>query len=287
MKTRKATTVRNLLTSALVGLALVAMPGTARADFLDFDVDEGTVPGANDVLIEDVDKLNGAYTEHLSIAADGTFTTSAYATFTQYLENEGTDNVGSQLGSSVTDLNQYLIYALFTSTGTAAPIAPGVLSFTGVTGFAELFIDPLSDTTLSFVGTVATASAGTADDYKILVATSLLNPGSGGVLSVSPVLAGGFSLIFTDPTLTTCVGPSELCGEAYWPTLVSLELRANVTGDFDSVFSPIGPGTSGFITGDVSNVFQATPIPEPATLMLFGLGAAALARRRAKAARKN
>jgi len=258
--------LRLLTVAAGLGLALV-IPRAASADYLDFTVDEATVPGTVPLSFT-ADLLNGAYTESITFDALGNFTTSAYADFGQYFSNEGASLQVGNLNNLGT--NGYGIYATFTSTGS---FSGGV--FTGDTAEAHLYIDPDQNTTKSIVGGVATIGGTTTDDYEILSASTLLS-GTGFFL---PNQKGEFALIFFDPTLTTCAALSTQCGESYWPTLKGLTLITDINGDFNNFPTE---GTQE-IHGDVSIVF--TPVPEPATLTLMGvglLGTAALIRRRRK-----
>jgi hypothetical protein len=259
--------VRLFTVAAGLGLALL-VPRAASADYLDFTVNETSVPGTIPNTFT-ADLLNGAYTERITFDAFGNFTTSAYADFGQYFSNEGSILQVGNLNNFGT--NGYGIYATFTSTGT---FSGGV--FTGDTAEAHLFIDPNQDTTKGFnASNVATLGGTTSDDYEILSASTLLS-GTGFFL---PNQKGEFALIFFNPLLTSCAALSTQCGEAYWPTLKGLTLITDINGDFNNF------PTSGTqeLHGDVSIVF--TPVPEPATLTLMGLGllgTAALIRRKRK-----
>lgn len=272
-----------LAVSALAaGLSLVAAP--AQADvFLDFAVVETVVPGANSAVLDPVDKINGAYSERITFDGLGGFETHAIADFTQYLRDEGGTPVSSQLNvppdgpcggagqPECPTLNQYGIYAIFTSDGTVSPMGPGFFQFSGGNGSVRVFIDPNLDTTktLGATGGSAPIIAGNADDIEIMFANDL--DSAFGILTP---IGGFFDLVFRDPTLTAF-------GATYWVNLPPPgTFRANIDGDFDT-FVPAGTLT---LTGDVSNVF----IPEPATLALLssGLFAAGVAARRRRKAQK-
>jgi hypothetical protein len=274
----RAAIAKHVVTLAVAGLGLVLTPGTARADFLDFLVDETAVAVGSGIFV--ADKINGAYTERITIDGAGNFAVSAYADFGLYLANEGTTPIPGTGGIGGTDLNTtYGMYATLTAVGTVTPIVPGIIfGFTASDADATLFLDPDLDTTKDVPadGGDPVILGNNADDFDILNATTLGPPGPSGFHGILVVGTGGFfDFIFVDPTLT----PE---GQLYWPDLPLFGITAVVDGDFDS-FAASG---SQVVTGDVSVVFQS--VPEPAMLSLLGmglLGAGLAARRRRQAAR--
>jgi hypothetical protein len=237
----------------------------ARADFIDFTVVESAVPGSEAFPNITADKLNGGYTELLTLGAGNTFTADANATFTAYWL-DGVPIVGTAL-STFPAPGAYLIYATFTASGTYVDgdCDPGIgvtpcRIFTATSGSAELFVDP-------------DQIQGNGDDILLLSSSDLL-PGSGGQLITSTVPpTGNFNFVFGTNNL------SSPFGEAYWPTLANIVFTSTVNGDFDSVTGD-NPQT---ITGDVSAQFEVAP--EPASMTLFGLalvGSGLAARRRRK-----
>lgn len=254
---------KKILAAAVVAGAFTAT--NASAEFLDFTIDEGSVPGALDNVVTG-DKLNGGYDEILTINPDFTFTSTAYATLDSLFADEGSPPAeATQLANVVGCDNCYTMYALFGSTGTFAG------TFTGVTGFFDLYIDPAQDTALSFNDdNDATAGVNVADasgdDYQIAFAS---NPET---LIGIPGSPGAYRFIWDDFTLTSLpAGPGdELDGDSYFVDPDPFHMRVVVTGDFDE--DTFGPGTTRQ-TGDVSAVFQ---VPEPGALALLGLGLAGL-----------
>lgn len=229
--------------------SLVSLP--AAAEFMDFQVSEGSVPGTPDNTFW-ADKLNGGYTEMVSLTSATTFSAQAYATFGQYMANEATVDVDSFV-STPDAAGGYRLYALFNATGTFSGT-----SFTGVTGQFTLYIDPDRNTTFSLTdGIVAPTLGGDGEDYEIGSTSTLVN-GSGDLGGVP----AAFDFIFTNFTLT-----DE--GKAYFTSPSPFYIQTRVNGDIDA--DP-ALGNPFQVTGDVSAVF----VPEPGTLALAGLALGAM-----------
>lgn len=249
--------LKSIFLNTVGAVALTGMAVTAQAEFLDFVIDESSVPGAAANIIT-ADKLNGGYTEVLTINPDLSIDFVGVVSFAGIFANEGVDLRLSQLGA----LNGYNMYAIFQGSG----------SFTG-SGFTissstfDLFIDPDQNTSFTFGATGAdgVALGNDGEDYRIGFATNLaIGNGIAGV-------PGAFLAIWDNFALT-----EE--GEAYFIEPRPFHLIVEATGDFDQ--NTFQPGTFQ-LTGDISAVF--TPVPEPSTLALMGLtllGLGAAARRR-------
>lgn len=248
------------LSKIALAIAVALSSASASAEFLDFQVAEGSVPGANASAIT-ADKLNGGFTEYLTFTGPNSFSAQAYANIGQFFSNEGTVLVPSQLSCNPTFFPAcYNMYALFSATGTFSG-----LDFTGGTGAFRLFIDPEQNTTLSgSSGLVPITTGNTADDYEIAF-SNVLESGS-GTLSSAP---GAYNFFFTGFTLTTgdqnLTTPGTQNGSLYFVSPDPFYFRVQVNGDNDR-FTPVGPNTIQ-VTGDVSAVF----VPEPGTLALTGL----------------
>jgi len=268
---------RAILTLAVAGMGLALTPRTASADLL-FDVDETVVDdtagacGVVDCTFQ-ADRLNGNYSEILTINADFTFDVSASAFFETYLT--ALVPSGSGLAGTAEALNSggYNIYALFTASGSVNP-ATGVITFSPAGADVSMSIDAdQSNTYLApGTGTGLWTVTDTSGDDELVMSSSTLFSGTGGIV---PPTGGWFDLVFSDLLLTAF-------GDSYYPSLAGVSfLFGTVDGDFNVIPSPPVPGTY-TVGGDVSLVFDA---PEPATMTLLGLGllgSAMAARRRRK-----
>lgn len=243
----KKTSLGNFAALAVVALVIAMMPTSAMADYISFTVDESSVPGAIPVSFE-AEKLNGGYVEQISFTGTE-FSAAALARFGQYFI--GADTPESNLNNL--GANGYALYATFYSTG----VQNGNV-FTGDWGEIRLFIDPNQDTvgTLGATGYDDITLVGNGDDYQIMWSDNLIK-GVGQIFSADQ---GSFDFLFGDPIL------NDPEGLAYWPTLPQIYLQTVIDGDFDT-FTPSGDV---YVEGDVSARFQV--VPEPSTLVLFGLG---------------
>jgi len=247
--------------ASLIAAMATASGGASAAVFNDFQVTEGSVPGAVDNTFT-ADKITGNYVEVVTFDGAGNFYTSIKWQAGQYVANDGADPVGSQLGS-VTP-NQYQMYAFLQGSGTYSTVG-GVTTFTfNPGGSLNVWIDPNSDT--GFVapatGNLAWTATNTGDpDY--LIATGVFFSGEGTL----------------DPSLSTCGGGGINCGS--FGTTTSFLLTALGSQYFTS---PVPFWNVEFNSGQLNNFEVAGTqtingsldvvfgVPEPTSIALMGLG---------------
>jgi hypothetical protein len=260
----------NRLSSVAAAAGLCALSVSASATtFQPFKVNETVVPGANVFSLANAnlsaDKLNGSYSEVLTITGPTTFASVAFANFSQFLTGDGTTPVTSLL-NSFDPIGGYKIYAIFGSTGTVTGT-----SFSSTSNYFNLYLDSGSDTVLTLPGDalLPIGVAGNGEDQ--LLASAMTSFGSGD--TVGP--PGAFNIDFTDFTLTAL-------GTSYFFAPNPFYMNVRVNGDIDG-FGLVAPtsgngdidglapfvGPSARITGDVSAGFVV--IPEPMSLALVGL----------------
>ena len=266
-----------LMTGALAAMVLAAP--LASADPL-FVIDESVVTGAVP-FVATGDKLNGSYTEKLTIHTLGNFSTQAFGDFTALVN--GNSSANSQLGpvfdfTAVGDsagpfnANNYRLFFTFDAAGGFVP--PG--GFVGGSGNFKLWLDTSRNTTATLVDGDTPVVRGNTGDDTLIATASTVEYGIGNVIN-----PGAFEIVWSDFTLTAA-------GASYFISPDPFYVRVLVDGDFD-VFQPslggyIPGSTQTFdVRGDVSAVFM---VPEPTALSLVGLalvGAGFASRRRSKA----
>lgn len=256
-----------LVQASMIAAMAAASAGASAAVFNDFGVTETSVPGtaANSFT---ADKITGNYVEVVSFDGAGNFATSIKWNAGQFVSNDGTTPVGTQLNSF--GAGGYGMYGLLQGSGTYVTVA-GVTTFTFAPGGSlNVWIDADANTTFAAPGTGAGAWAtgSTADDYEIangamLAGTGVLNP---FLSSCGPsILNPGGSGINCGSFGTSTSFLLTALGSGYFTAPVPFYNLSFQSGQLDS-FTPEGTQT---ITGSLDVVFA---VPEPTSIALMGLG---------------
>jgi hypothetical protein len=279
----------NVLKQTLVSAAVAGALGMASvgamaqtAVFPDFRVNEGAILGALPNTVN-ADKITGNYVEVITFngpTTGGTFNVSLRWNAGQFVSNDGTTPVNSQLGG--TTGNQYGLYALYQGNGTFTGNGTQTTFNFTPGGSLRLFTDPNSDTTFTAPtnGSNPFTTGNAGDDT--LIATGVPTSGQGRL----------------DPTLSTCgtTGGSGIncgsfgtsssfavnaAGSAYFASPTPFYSLSFQSGQLNN-FTPVGTQT---INGSLDVIFGANAVPEPASVALIGLGLAGLvlSRRRKQA----
>lgn len=264
------------LTKTVVATSVAAALGFAVANaqaatFPDFQVTEGSVPGAVTNTFT-ADKITGNYVEVITFtptsATTGTFDVSLRWSAGQYVADDGTNPVDDQLGGPL-QAQDYRLYAFYMGTGTYS-MTGAVTTFTNTPGPGSLtvYIDPNSNTSFTNPGsgTGSFGTANTADDY--LIATGNPLGGTGTLNPLLPTCGGhpGGSGINCGSFGTTTSFNLTGAGSGYFTSPVPFYNLSFQSGQLNN-FTPTGTVT---INGSLDVVFGR--VPEPATLALLGVG---------------
>jgi len=267
--------IRKTLIACAVTASFAASSGAMAQSFPNFTVDESAIAGALGQTFT-ADKITGNYVEVISFAGSetsGTFNVSLKWNAGQFVANDGSTPVASQLGGST---GQYGLYALYQGTGTFNTTASGtVFSFTPG-GSLNLFADAQANTVFGQPANGALAFTTTNSSDDVLIATGTPTSGEGRL----------------DPSLSTCGITNGInCGSFGASSTFNLTAAGSEyfvapnpfynisfqSGQLNN-FNPTGTQV---INGSLDVIFGgSSEVPEPATVAMVGLG---LPRRRKQA----
>jgi PEP-CTERM motif-containing protein len=271
--------LKKVLIAAGVAAVMVMSTGRAYADpFPVFTFDPsifGGIPGD-----QSSDRISGTYYENLVIGAGNTWTASGYVLF-EVMQNANDVAIPGDV-SGLGFGEEYILYALYTASGTFTTPLPGLVVFNVATATGQLLADdPINNTyDTNPAGGYANPASPDVDD---LLALGIFQSGSGVALG-GPVPTGSFSINY-DPRLTNFLGQPVCSGDgvsggtgpgcSFFTSPHPFYLTANLSGQF------IEPNILGAqtVTGTADLIFSGTPVPEPGTLGLLGIGLLGVARR--------
>jgi hypothetical protein len=271
--------IRKTLLAAAVTASFVASSCAMAQSFPDFVVNESSISEALPNTFT-ADKITGNFVEVISFAGttSGTFDVALKWNAGQFVANNGSSPVASQLGSL--SANQYGLYALYQGSGTFNTTSAGTIFNFTPGGSLRVFADPSANTVIvqPGSGTGAFTTTGSAED--ILIATGMPTSGQGQL----------------DPSLSTCGATGINCGSFGASSTFNLTAEGSQyfiapnpfynisfqSGQLNN-FSPTGTQV---INGSLDVIFGGTGVPEPGSIALVGLGLAGLAMSRRRHAKQ-